>query len=603
MSEPVTITDIRQAIVTGAISAPEFLRGRLRALRQANEQSRDTAWICIASASQLDAQLEALSRRSPLECALYGVPFAVKDNMDVAGWPTTAACPGYAYVAERTARVIEHLIEAGAVLLGKTNLDQFATGLVGTRSPYGWVPNVFSAAHISGGSSSGSASVVARGLVAFALGTDTAGSGRVPAAFSNLIGVKPTPGLISNAGVVPACRTLDCVSLLTLTAADAGAVFPVMAGCKPTGTSEPVFARPTLARFAFPETLRVGVPKAPFFTDENYRRLFEASCTHLQNLQWVQGSFDGAPFSEVAGLLYEGPWTAERYAVAGKLIERKAPGLDPVVAQVISAGKAFSAVDAFTALYRLRELETQIRSVWDHHDVLMVPSTPGLPTYAEVCGAPIARNSELGTYTNFVNLLELSAVAVPFGFTPDGLPFGVTFIAPGGSDWALIELAARWQHSLAQTLGKNLRPLQADDSLITTSPPGSMQLAVVGAHLQGMPLHHQLTTRGARLNATTRTAARYRLYALEGTDPPKPALVRADDGAAIAVEVYDLPPETLGSLLAEIPPPLGLGTIELNDGSWVKGFICEPRAVRDARDITAFGGWRSYMAEGAVVAK
>ena len=603
MSEPVTVADIRQAIVTGAISAPEFLRRRLSALRRANEESRDPAWISLAGPEELEAQLEALERRSPPDCPLYGVPFAVKDNMDVAGWTTTAACPDFAYVAERSARVVERLIEAGAVLLGKTNLDQFATGLVGTRSPYGWVPNAFSPAHVSGGSSSGSASVVARGLVAFALGTDTAGSGRVPAAFNNLVGVKPTPGVISNAGVVPACRTLDCVSLLTLTAADAAIVYPVLAAPDPPGPTEPVFTRPARTRYGLPTNPRVGVPRAPSFANDAYRKLFDASRAHLQSLQCAQGSFDDAPFSEVANLLYEGPWTAERYAVAGHLIERGAPGLDPVVASIIGAGKKFSAVEAFTALYRLRELEARIRPVWDEFDVLMVPTAADLPTYASVCAAPIARNSELGRYTNFVNLLELAAVAVPFGFTDDALPFGVTFIAPGGSDWALIELAARWQRSRALPLGANLRPMQPADAVITAAPPGSLLLAVVGAHLEGMPLHHQLTARGARLHASTRTAPRYRLYALEGTDPPKPALARADEGAAIAVEVYDLPPETLGSLLAEIPPPLGLGTIELADGTWVKGFICEHRALRGARDITSFGGWRSYITAAALAGK
>jgi allophanate hydrolase len=597
MSHPVTACEIREAIAAGAVSASALLRERLRRLREANERARDPAWICLASAEQLEAQLDTLARRSPQSCPLYGAPFAVKDNIDVAGWTTTAACPDFAYVATRTARVVELLFQAGAVLLGKTNLDQFATGLVGTRSPYGWVPNAFSPAHISGGSSSGSASVVARGLVAFALGTDTAGSGRVPAGFNNLFGVKPTPGIVSNAGVVPACRTLDCVSLLTLTAADAGIVFPVVSSPGAPGAAEPVFSLPAQRRFGLPEHLQVGVPRTPFFASDAYRGLFEASCSHLENLQCSVGTFDLAPFSEVASLLYEGPWTAERYAVAGSLIDRGAPGLDPVVAEVIRTGRTYSAVDAFNALYRLRELEAQTRSVWDAFDVLMVPTAPGLPTYAEVRAAPIQRNSELGTYTNFVNLLELAAVAVPAGFTEDGLPFGVTFIAPGGSDWALLELAARWQRSQGLPLGARLRPMQADDALITSTPPASIPLAVAGAHLQGMPLHHQLTEGGARLRSSTRTAARYRLYALNGTHPPKPALVRTDGGAAIAVEVYDMPAEAVGSLLAEIPPPLGLGSVELKDGTWVKGFICEPGAITDARDITAFGGWRAYLAE------
>lgn len=467
MSEPVTVAEIREAIAAGKVSAPEFLRERLRRLRRANEQAPDPAWICVATPAQLEAQLDTLGRRSPHDCPLYGVPFAVKDNIDAAGWTTTAACPDFAYVAARTARVVERLMQAGAVLLGKTNLDQFATGLVGTRSPYGWVPNAFSPEHISGGSSSGSASVVARGLVAFALGTDTAGSGRVPAGFNNLFGIKPTPGIVSNAGVVPACRTLDCVSLLTLTAADAGIVFPVLSGPGAVSAAEPVFNRPAQTRFALPMKPRVGIPRTPFFVSASYRKLFDASRAHLQSLQCSQDTFDLVPFSDVGSLLYQGPWTAERYAVAGALIEQGAPGVDPVVAEVISAGKLYSAVDAFNALYRLRELEAQTRPVWDEFDVLMVPTAPNLPTHAEICAAPIARNSELGAYTNFVNLLALAAVAVPFGFTGDGLPFGVTFIAPGGSDWALLELAARWQRSRALPLGSNLRPMQAADALIT----------------------------------------------------------------------------------------------------------------------------------------
>jgi allophanate hydrolase len=260
-------------------------------------------------------------------------------------------------------------------------------------------------------------------------------------------------------------------------------------------------------------------------------------------------------------------------------------------------------VDAFNAMYQLRELEARTQPVWDRFDVLMVPTAPNLPTHAEISAAPIARNSELGFYTNFVNLLGLAAVAVPYGFTGDGLPFGVTFIAPGGNDWALLELAARWQGSCALPLGKNLRPMQPADALISGAPPASIPLAVVGAHLQGMPLHHELTAHGARLRAVTTTAACYRLYALNETRPPKPALVRTGSGAAIVVEVYDMPPDALGPLLAGIPPPLGLGTIELGDGSWVKGFICEPRALQDAEDITAFGGWRAYTAAGATKKK
>ena len=595
MSAPITIEDVRNAAADDGKAVLDLARERWHMLHARDERTRDPAWICLATEAQLEAQLAALAQRQPHDSPLYGVPFAVKDNIDVAGWTTTAACPDFAYLATGTARVVRQLVAAGAVLLGKTNLDQFATGLVGTRSPYGVVPNAFSAEHIAGGSSSGSASAVARGLVAFALGTDTAGSGRVPAGFNNLIGVKPTPGVVSIAGVVPACRTLDCVSAFTLTAADAATVFGVMARPQ-EAPPEPVFGSPGSPRYGLPQRLRVGIPGALHFASDAYRALFAASVRHLGALGWEGGEFDFAPFAQVAALLYEGPWTAERYAVAGSLIERRAPGVDPIVAEVIGAGKRHSAVDAFTALYRLRELEADTRRIWEEFDVLMVPTAPCLPKQSEVAANPIRCNSELGTYTNFVNLLGLSAIAVPFGFTVEGLPFGVTFLARGGSDWALIECAAHWQRSRALPLGTRLRELRPADTEIAATPPGAIPLAVVGAHLQGMPLHPQLTARGARLRAVTRTAACYRLYALNGRDPPRPGLVRSHEGAEIAIEVYDMPPDTLGSLLAEIPPPLGLGTIELADGTWVKGFICEPQALREARDITGYGGWRAYLA-------
>lgn len=603
MNAPLTIAEVRAALATGRFDAAEFLRRRWQQLYQSNERQRDPAWISIATASQLEAQLAVLAQRDPADCPLYGVPFAVKDNIDVAGWTTTAACPEFAYIATETAHVVARLMHAGAVLLGKTNLDQFATGLVGTRSPYGAVPNTFSEQHISGGSSSGSASVVARGLVSFALGTDTAGSGRVPAGFNNLVGFKPTPGLVSTAGVVPACRTLDCVSLLTLTAADAAALLPIVGGHGALSAAEPHFNQPPQPRYAFPGKIHVGIPHAPFFVSSSYRELYDQACEHLGKLQFTQGLFDLTPFTDVAALLYQGPWTAERYAIAGAQIEKGGPGVDPVVATVIRGGRDYSAVDAFHGLYRVRELEVQTRHVWDEFDVLMVPTAPNLPTLSDVAAGPFVRNSELGTYTNFVNLLGLTAVAVPFGFTPDGLPFGVTFIARGGHDWALAELAAHWQHSLGLPVGTRLRPLQDADTRITTTPPGAIPLAVVGAHLAGMPLHHQLTERGARLRTSTTTAPHYRLYALKGTQPPKPGLARMAQGAAIAVEVYDMPSETVGTFLAGIPAPLGLGAIELADGSWVNGFICEPCALADAEDITGWGGWRKYLESGSVVAR
>jgi allophanate hydrolase len=386
--------------------------------------------------------------------------------------------------------------------------------------------------------------------------------------------------------------------LFTLTAADAAAVFAVMAGPGAPGPMEPIFNLPVRSRYALPARPRVGILQDPPILSASYRQLYTASCRHLTTLQCEHGFFDFAPFAEVGTLLYEGPWAAERYAVVGALIESGVSGIDPVVAEVIRAGMRFSAVEAFHALYRVRELEVQMRKTWDEFDVLMVPTASNLPMTADVSAEPVLCNNELGTYTNFVNLLRLSAMAVPFSFTDDGLPFGVTFIAPGGCDWALIELAAQWQHSRALSLGANLRELQEEDTFIVGTPPGSMPLAVVGAHLSGMPLYPQLIAMGARLRAVTSTSARYRLYALHGTIPSKPGLVRSDDGARIAVEVYDVPVTEIGRFLAGIATPLGLGSIELQDGTWVTGFICEPWALLEAQDITAYGGWRSYLSTG-----
>jgi allophanate hydrolase len=594
MNSLCTVSRWRDAAMGSPAEAIARLRALAQSLRDAQATSPDPAWIHLAEAAQIESQLNALEDLVPAKSPLFGVPFAVKDNIDVAGWPTTAACPEFRYIAGNTATVVSQLQAAGAVLIGKTNLDQFATGLVGTRSPFGPVPNTFSDSHISGGSSSGSASVVARGLVAFALGTDTAGSGRVPAGFNNLVGLKPTPGLFSTAGVVPACRTLDCVSVFALTAADAAEVARVLES--PEGRSgETRFHERQREVYAFPQSLGVGIPGAPLFFDEGYREQFEEACRHVDALGWKRGAFDLSPCSAVAAELYQGPWTAERYAVAGALIERGLPGVDPVVAGVIAAGRQYSALQSFQSLYRIRELAVTINALWDRYDVLMVPTAPHLPTFEQVKAEPIACNSGLGTYTNFVNLLGFSAVAVPSGMTADGLPFGVTFIARGGCDWALLELAARWQHSRALPLGAGLCGPADTGPVSLSSPPSAMPLAVVGAHLAGLPLHHQIVERGGRLRARTHTAPRYRLYALENTQPPKPGLVRDDGGASIEVEVYDMPPESIASFLAGIPSPLGLGSIELADGSWVSGFICEPYGVRQATEITSYGGWRSYL--------
>jgi allophanate hydrolase len=614
------------------IPAPHTLAAQLRGYAQARFTVRDVvgalrarqaaddpAWILRCDDAFVEAQLARLDARRPADLPLYGIPFAVKDNIDVAGLPTTAACPAFAYVAPRHATAVQRLLDAGAVLLGKTNLDQFATGLVGTRSPYGAVPNTFDPRYVSGGSSSGSASVVARGLAAFALGTDTAGSGRVPAGFNNIVGLKPTPGRVPMGGVVPACRTLDVVSVFALTAADAARVMAVMEG---VADGEPVFQQPKLQRGWFPEPLRVAVPRRPDADAAlGYDRAFEAALEHLGRLGAKVHTMDMEPLLEVARLLYDGPWVAERYAAAQPLLEQQPQALDPVVRGVIGQARGHDAVAAFRAQYRLRELAAQVAPLWQQADVLVVPTAPTMPTLAAVAAEPVLRNSELGRYTNFVNLLGWSALAVPAGFAAAGLPFGITFIAPGGSDAALAALGARWQAAVPLPLGArqgrsrggeeaatDAETEAAPDDLFAAVLPRaapSLPLAVVGAHLQGQPLHGQLVERGCRLLARTRTAPAYRLYALPGTTPPKPGLarVRGEAGARIEVEVYEMPQEALGSFLALIPAPLGLGSVELADGSWVKGFICEPFALQGAQDITTHGGWRAYLQSLAGPAK
>jgi allophanate hydrolase len=594
---PLTLADWRRAY-TEEGATPRDLIGR----RVAEFAPDDTAWLLRCEPAFIESQIARLEGIAPEELPLWGVPFAVKDNIDVDGLVTTAACPAFAHKAMRSATVVRRLMAAGAIIVGKTNLDQFATGLVGTRSPYGEVPNTFDSAYVSGGSSSGSASVVARGLVPFALGTDTAGSGRVPAGFNNIVGLKPTPGAVPMHGVLPACRTLDVVSVFALTAADAGLVMSLMEGA----SGEPSFQKhpPRRAWLGSPnKPLRVGVPRDPGCDESlGYAQAFEEAKARLASMGTHIEFIDMAPFDAVARLLYHGPWVAERYAIVAQLIERQPEQLDPTVREVIEAATAFTAADTFAAHYRLEHLRQQIAPLWQDVDFLMLPTAPTCPTRIAVFEAPILRNSEIGRYTNFVNLLGLSALAMPSSLTPWGLPFGVTFVAPPGADAALLHWGLQWEEKHPELpLGARLRERMEQDLVLLQAPAATatMALAVVGAHLAGMPLHGQLTERGCRLLARTRTAANYRLHALPGTVPPKPGLARTPDGAAghsIEVEVYEMPLADVGSFLALIPPPLGLGTIELADGTCVKGFICEPAALAGSPDVSAHGGWRRYIA-------
>ncbi|MCA1689940.1 MAG: allophanate hydrolase, partial [Actinobacteria bacterium] len=513
---------------------------------------------------------------------LYGVPFAIKDNIDLAGTLTTAGCPAYGYLPERGAFVVERLIAAGAIPLGKANMDQFATGLVGTRTPYGACRSVVDARYISGGSSSGSAVAVAAGLASFALGTDTAGSGRVPAAFNEIVGLKPSLGRLSTGGVVPACRTLDCISILARDAADAGLVLAAASAGDP---ADP-YSRLTRARPGRPGPLRIGIPRPgqlDFFADERAAAAWERALARVEPLGLRLVEIDLAPYLEAARLLYRGPWLAERTAAVGEFVARHPEEVDPVVGPIIAAGARPSAVDAFRGAYRLAELRRATAPDWDAVEAILLPTAPTIYTHAEVAADPVGCNAVLGTYTNFVNLMDLCAVAVPAGRREDGLPFGVSLIAPRDADELLLRLAGAW-------LGEDAGPPAAAAETVL--------LAVVGAHLSGQPLNRQLTDAGARLETLTRTAPAYRLYVLPGARPPKPGLVRAADdrGAAIEVEVWRMPPAGLGRLVAGVAPPLSIGAVELADGSSVPGFLCDSSVSESAPEITAWGGWRAYLA-------
>jgi len=535
---------------------------------------------------------------------LAGRRFAVKDNIDVADEATTAACPAYSRVAARSATVVERLLAAGAILVGKTNLDQFACGLNGSRSPYGTPPNSFDPALVPGGSSSGSAVAVARGEADFALGTDTAGSGRVPAALNNLVGLKPSRGLISNRGVVPACRSIDCVSIFATTVADAVDVLRAAAAHDPEDPYSRV--RPLDPAF-FPERFRFGVPhedQLAFFGDEQSRRAFEQACARLRKLGGEPVRIDYQPFAEAAAMLYEDAFVAERYAGIREFFDAQADSnpeaFDPTVRAIIGSGRRFSAADWCQASDMLGLLRQCCDEILASVDVLVLPTMPGPVSVADMRADPVGLNRQLGHYTNFVNLLDYAALAVPACLREDGLPFGISFIGPGGSDLRLADIGQRFHHDTGLSAGATGRPLPPPREI--TRPAGStVRLAVVGAHLSGMPLNSQLRERGARLVSVGRTAPLYRLFALQGTVPPKPGLLRVPpgEGAAIAIEVWEMPVAHYGSFVALIGAPLGIGTLRLEDGGSVQGFLCEALDTLGQPDITAFGGWRGYLSSQA----
>jgi allophanate hydrolase len=578
---PTTIAASVNAGATTALAVMEETLARLIAYDAYQPQ----IWISRASPDALRAAARAIDARVAAgeHLPLAGVPYAAKDNIDVAGMETTAACPAFAYLPVRSATVIERLEAAGAICVGKTNLDQFATGLVGTRSPYGIPCNAYNRDYVSGGSSSGSAVATAAGLVAFALGTDTAGSGRVPAAFNHLIGMKPSKGRWSTRGLVPACRTLDCITVFTDRLEDVALVDAVLAGFD----AEDAFSRrPADVPLG---GKRIGVPRVDqrqFFGDTQAEYLYARALEALARDHSLV-EIDIAPLLEAAQLLYGGPWVAERTAAVAALLESNPLAIDPVVREVIAPGGTMLATDLWNGIYRLAELARVAEAMWADVDALAFPTTGTTYRVAELLEAPVALNSNLGRYTNFVNLLDMAAIAVPAGAKSNSTGFGITLIGPAHSDKALIALA---QAYLALAALPPPPPLDFGDHMDT------IKLAVVGAHLEGMPLHWQLTSRGATFVGAFTTAPNYRLYAMADSVPPKPALVHSEEGAGIALEVYELDLASFGSFVAEVPPPLAIGTVTLADGSSVKGFVAEPRALNGAADITHLGGWRAYIA-------
>ncbi|RPE01196.1 allophanate hydrolase [Candidatus Pantoea deserta] len=557
---------------------------------------QDNAWIYLATPAQLQAQTEPLLEKyleNPAAYPLFGVPFAVKDNIDVAGWPTTAACPALTYTAEADAFVVAKLKAAGAIVIGKTNLDQYATGLVGTRSPYGAVSNTFNPDYVSGGSSSGSASVLARGLVGFSLGTDTAGSGRVPAGFNNIVGLKPTKGWFSASGVLPACRLNDTISVFALTVEDAFTVASVAGGYD----ADDAYSRhhPHTAPASLRPQPELAIPASlEFFGDKQAEAAWQQALVHLQACGATLHPVDFTPFHQLAEQLYYGPWVAERTVAVGEMINRPEE-MDPVVHSIVSGGLKYSAVEAYQAEYLRASLTRQIEQTLAQYDALVVPTSPTIHTLDEMKQEPVRYNSQFGTYTNFTNLADLAALALPGPFRADGLPAGITLIAPAWHDRALAEFGLRWQRQLALPLGATGKAPPTHAFALPSSGE-HVRVAVVGAHLTGMPLNFQLTTRQAVLVEETQTAANYRLFALLDGPIKKPGLLRADHGAAITVELWDIPLARFGEFVAEIPAPLGIGSLTLADGRSVKGFICEPAALQQALEITRFGGWRNWLA-------
>ena len=596
--QPETIAAIVAAHRAGTLTPAETIARTYRRIRDHYDPA-----IFMSLRDEKDAVAEAEKLAARTDAAglpLYGVPVAVKDNIDALGFPTTAACPAFSFTPAHDSTAVARLRAAGAIVIGKTNLDQFASGRGGVRSPYGIPKNSVRDDLVPGGSSSGSAVAVGAGLVPLSLGTDTAGSGRVPAMLNNIVGLKPSLGMISNAGLVPACRTLDCISVFALTVDDAALALSVMAG--PDAADPFSRDRPLGAITPFPTGFRLGVPRKGqliFFGDKKAEAAYADALQRWTALGAELVEFDLEPFYETARLLYEGPWVAERYLVIKDLLASAPDAIHPVTREITAAGARLTAADTFSALYHLQGLRKIAERTFAKIDALVLPTAPTAYTTAQVLANPIELNSRLGTYTNFVNLLDLCGLALPASMRADGIPFGITLLAPAGRDAMLASIGRVFHADTKLSLGAK-GVAQAPLAALPASSGDEIPIAVVGAHLSRMALNGELTALDAKLIEATKTAPDYKLYALR-TTPPKPGMLRVEAGmgAAIELEIWSLSPSAFGKFVNAIPAPMAIGTVRLADGRSVKGFLVEPEVLRDARDITAYGGWRAYMKEAA----
>jgi allophanate hydrolase len=596
--QPETIAAIVAAHRAGTVTPAQTVARTYRRIRDHNDPA---VFISLRDEKDAIAEAEKLaSRADAASLPLYGVPVAVKDNIDALGFPTTAACPAFSYTPAHDSTAVQRLRAAGAIIIGKTNLDQFATGLVGVRSPYGIPKNSLREDLIPGGSSSGSATAVGAGLVPLSLGTDTAGSGRVPAMLNNIVGLKPSLGMISTAGLVPACRTLDCISVFALTVDDATLALSVMAG--PDQADPFSRDRPLGAITPFPAKIRLGVPRNGqliFFGDKKSEAAYGEALKRWTALGAELVEFDLEPFYETARLLYEGPWVAERYLVIRNLLASAPDSIHPVTREITAAGARLTAAETFSALYRLQGLRKIVERTFANIDALVLPTAPTAYTTAQVLANPIELNSRLGTYTNFVNLLDLCGLALPAAMRADGVPFGITLLAPTGHDALLASIGRVFHSDTKLTVGAK-GVAQAPLAPLPASSSDEIPIAVVGAHLSGMALNGELKALNGKLIETTKTAPDYKLYALQ-TTPPKPGMLRveAGKGASIELEIWSLSSSAFGKFVNAIPAPMAIGTVKLADGRSVKGFLVEPEVLGEAHDITDYGGWRAYMKEAA----